>query len=691
MVIRSSAIRGLLLAGLLPVAAAADSLPQLLDAAEQAPSLLADQAAFERAEALRERRHQEGGWELFGNVGAGTYREPVVEGINRRYRGGSGSIGVRRPLLGTDEQQRRAQWQAQGEAGAAWYRYEEALQSLRRDIAEAYAQVWHARQQQRLSQSMLAVAPELDRALGERRDERLMREDEVAALKRMLDGARLDADEAAMEEREARVELEALLGRTVRLDATPAWFDPSRASCPAPDFEAAPEVLALEEELRAAEKRESLTRFHALQSDVQLRYNSTYEDDVSRLGSGLEIVWSVAVPLRALRGENALRREVRAEQSQLRYERAAATDAVAQRRELARERLGIHKRRLDASGRDMENAAQALKVVQERAQSGTAGSWDEVLSAREAFYRAAHGWLDAALGVWRAQIGCDRLASDRPQPVSRMKDARGVLEEGLVRESMLPGPVRIYLWDSEPVIQGSDPDFWPILDRAGVDHVWLSLDADQIARYAERPDALEALMGRARDRDVEVGLLLGEPTWVFPKTRQDLLDIIRKLERIGFADLHLDIEIDQLDTEAYGRERLLDYWLETVEAVAEITPWPVGLSAHPRDFGQPDRCLVCEFEEMGVDEVALMTYVTQIDGITQRLEPVLDRDSAVTITLAQSVESALPARNSWFHHGWEPMTRDLRAAMDVLDEPRLPVAIQSYSDLKDMWADEDTL
>ncbi|WP_026287699.1 TolC family protein [Thioalkalivibrio sp. ALJ24] len=691
MVIRSLAMSGLLLAGLLPVAAAADNLPQLLDAAEQAPSLLADQAEFERAEALRERRHQEAGWELFGNVGAGTYREPVVEDVNRRYRGGSGSIGVRRPLLGTDEEQRRAQWQARGEAGAARYRYEEALQSLRRDIAEAYAELWHARQQQRLSQAMLAVAPDLDRALGERRDAHLMREDEVAALKRMLDGARLDADEAAMDEREARVELEALLGRPVRLDATPAWFDPDRTSCPAPDFETAPEVLALEEELRAAEKRESLTRFHALQSDVQLRYNSTYEDDVSRLGSGLEIVWSVAVPLRALGGENALRSEVRAEQQQLRHERASATDAVVQRRELARERLDIQQRRLHARERDMEKAAQALKVVQDRAQSGTAGSWDEVLSAREGFYQAARGWLDAAFGVWRAQIGCDRLASDRPQPVSRMKHASGVLEDGLTSESMLPGPMRVYLWDSEPVIQARDPDFWPILDRAGVDHVWLSLDADQIARYAERPDALEALMDHARDRGVEVGLLLGEPTWVFPETRQDLLDIIRKLEEIEFADLHLDIEIDQLDTDSYGRERLLDYWLETVEAAVEIAPWPVGLSAHPRDFGQPDRCLVCEFEKVGVDEVALMMYVTEADAITQRLEPVLDRDSAVTITLAQSVESSLPAKNSWFHYGWDPMIRDLRAAMDVLGERRLPVAIQSYSDLKDMWADEDSL
>nr|WP_240472268.1 TolC family protein [Thioalkalivibrio versutus] len=674
-----------------PAVTGAESLPRLLDAVEEAPSLLAEQAAFEQADASRARRYQEGGWELFGSAGAGVYREPVVEGLNRRYRGTSGSIGIQHPLLGTDEQQRRAEWQARGEAGAAWYRYQEALQTLSRDVAESYARVWHARQLQSLSQAMLRVEPDLERILAERRDERLIREDEAASLRRSLDGARLDADEARVDEHEARMELENLLGRPVRLESTSAWFDPHLATCGTPGMDPTPEVLAVEEELRAVKEREALTRFHAVRSNLQLRYSSSYEDDVSRLGSGLEVVWSVSVPLRALGGDNALQRELRAEQRQLRHQRASATQAVEQRRDLARQRLEVHSRRLDSRLREMESAAHALAVVQERAENRVSVPWEEEMPARQAYYQAARGWLDSALEVWRAQIGCDRLASDRPQPMEPIRHARATLGDDPATDASLPYAGRIYLWDSEPVIRGEDPEFWTLLRRAGVEHVWLSLDGEQIDRHSEHPGVLREFLHQARQRQVDVGLLLGEPTWALPEARDDLVRIIQRLEGIDFADLHLDIEIDQLDVLRYEREELLDQWLETVAAAVAVSPWPVGLSAHPRDFGGPDRCLACEFAEVGVTELALMTYVTHADGMVHRLEPVLAQEPGLTITLAQSVESILSPQNSWFHQGWGAMLRTLDTATEQLDHPRLPVAIQSYSYLRKMWAHEDSL
>ncbi|WP_018876258.1 TolC family protein [Thioalkalivibrio sp. ALE31] len=691
MAMRGGILLGCMLMAGLPVMASAESLPRLLDAVEEAPSLLAEQAAFEQADALRERRHQEGGWELFGSAGAGVYREPVVEGLNRRYRGTSGSIGIQRPLLGTDEQQRRAEWQARGEAGAAWYRYQEALQTLSRDVAESYARVWHARQLQSLGQALLSVEPDLERTLAERGDERLTRADEAASLRRSLDAARLDVDEARVDEHEARVELENLLGRPVTLESTSAWFDPHQATCGTPGMDPAPEVLAVEEELRAVEERESLTRFHAVRSNLQLRYSSSYEDDVSRLGSGLEVVWSVSVPLRALGGDNALQRELRAEQRQLRHQRTSATQAVEQRRDLARQRLEVHSRRLDSRLQEMEAAAHALAVVEERAESRVSVPWEEVMPARQAYYQAARGWLDSALEVWRAQIGCDLLASDRPRPMEPIRQARATLGGDPVTDARLPYAGRIYLWDSEPVIRGEDPEFWGLLRRAGVEHVWLSLDGEQIDRYSEHPGVLADFLHQARQRQVDVGLLLGEPTWVLPEARDDLVRIIQRLKGVDFADLHLDIEIDQLDSHGYERDELIEEWLETVAAAVEASPWPVGLSAHPRDFGGPDRCLACDFAEVGATELALMTYVTHADGMVHRLEPVLARKPGLTITLAQSVESILSPQNSWFHHGWDAMLSTLDTATERLDHLRLPVAIQSYSYLREMWAHEDSL
>nr|WP_244270832.1 TolC family protein [Thioalkalivibrio sp. ALJ1] len=670
---------------------AGDRLPELLEDAVYSPSLLAEQAEADRLRAQQDRQYESHGWELFGSAGAGRFEEPVAAGINRRYTGTSASVGVQRPLLGSDEEQRRAFLQAQGEAGAAEYRYREQLQEIRRDIAEAYARVWHARRVQALSRALQSVEADLEGALRERRDQQVMREDEIGRLQQTLDTARMDADQAAIDEEEALLELESLLGRPVHLRQVPAWFDPDRTTCPLQEAHQAPEVRAVEVELQSAVDREELTRFDTLQSNLQFRYSSTYEDDVSRLGGGLEFIWTVSIPLRSFSGDSPLRRELQAEQRRLEHLKTEARGSVQQRQSLAERRLSVHQRRLENRAAEVDRAARSLRVAQDRTEEALAVPWEEVLPARADYYRAAKDWLDASLEIWLAQVGCDQLATDQPRSLEREAQARHQLGEPVQATLPLSGPARLYVWQSEPVITGRDTDFWPIVERAGVDHVWLSLDRDQIDRYGETATDLERFLGEAEGKGVDVGLLLGEPTWTLPDYRDDLLDTIRDLAHIGFSDLHLDIEIDQLDSEPHDRDWLLEEWLATVAAATGVSPWRVGISAHPRDFGQADRCLSCEFADRGVDEIALMAYVTRPASLRDRLEPILAREPGLDWVLAQSVERVLPPENSWFQHGWSAMREGLQAALEPLGQSQLPIAIQSYSDLKDMWADEDSL
>ncbi|WP_026289305.1 TolC family protein [Thioalkalivibrio sp. ALMg11] len=693
MTIRSTLLAAVWLAGLAAAGGvqAGDTLPGLLEEAPQAPLLLAEQAEVERAQAQQDRQYETHGWELFGSAGGGTFDEPVAAGINRRYTGTRATVGVQRPLLGSDEQQRRAIWQARGEAGAAAYRYEQQLQEVRRDIGEQYARIWHAQRAQALSSAMLSVEGELERSLQDRRDQQLMRDDEIGRLQQGLDVARLDADQSAISEDEARLELEGLLGRQVSLPRAPAWFDPQRMTCPLQETDGAPGVRAVEAELESAVERERLTRFNALQSNLQLRYTSTYEDDVSRMGSGLEFVWTVSIPLRAFGGESPLRRELQAEQRRLQHLRAAAQGAALQRQDLAERRLEVHQRRLQAVTAELKRAERSLRVAQERTDDALAVPWEELLPARAEYYRAARARLDATLEIWLAQIACDQFVTEQPRRLERVAQARQVLGASVEAIASLGGPVRIYLWQSAPVIAGRDPAFWPVLERAAVEHIWLSLDGDQIGRYVSSADPLERFIREARRRGVSVGLLLGEPTWTLPEHRKDLVAIIESLAHVDFADLHLDIEIDQLNRYVHDRDWLLEEWLQTVAAAANASPWRVGISAHPRDFGDPDRCLGCEFAERGVDEIALMTYATRPQTLEAQLEPILQRGAGVDWVLAQSVERALPPENSWFQHGWNAMQSGLNAALEPLGRRELPIAIQSYSDLKDMWADEDSL
>lgn len=672
-------------------ALAGERLPSLLEEAPTAPALLAERAEVERFQAQQDRQYQAHGWELFGSAGAGTFDEPVAAGIDRRYAGTQATVGVQRPLLGSDEQQRRAIWRARGEAGAAGYRYEQQLREIRRDIAGQYARIWHAQQAQTLSRAMLSVEADLDQSMRDRREQQLMRDDEIGRLRQRLDDARLDADQATISEEEARLELEGLLGRRVTVADAPAWFDPDQRTCPPPETDVAPGVRAVEAELESAVERERLTRFDALQSNLQLRYTSRYEDDVDRMGSGLEFVWTVSIPFRSLGGDSPLRRELQAEQRRLQHLRTDARHVAQQRQDLAERRLAVHERRLRSVSAELDRAERNLQIARDRTDDGLAVPWEELLPARAEYYRSAMAWLDAALEIWQAQIECDRLATGQPRKLERVKQAQQVLGDDVDAIHPLEGPVRIYLWHSAPVIAGQDTRFWSVIDWAGVDHVWLSLDRSQIERYADSPEPLAGFMRQAQERGLSVGLLLGEPAWTLPEYRQDLVEIIEALAHFEFFDLHLDIEIDQLDPDAHERDWLLEQWLKTVAAAAEASPWRIGISAHPRDFGNPDRCLACEFSERGVDEIALMAYVTRPETLKARLEPILQRTAGVEWVLAQSVERALPPENSWFQVGWNAMHSGLRAALEPMDRRHIPIAVQSYSDLKDMWADENSL
>lgn len=671
---------------------AEETLPELLDEAAQAPRVLTLQAEAERARAREDRESAAGGWELFGSAGAGRYDEPVAADIDRRYSGARAAVGVRRPLLGSHEQQQRANRLAQGEAEAAGYRHEQQLQDVRRELAEAYARLWHAQRSRALSRAMLSVEDGVERSLQDRSEQQLMREDEVARLQQTLDVAHMDKDRSAIRVAEARLDLEGLLGRTVVLEQAAAWFDPHELACPRQAVEVVPGVRMLQAKLESAEEREAWTRFGALQSSLQFRYTATYEDDVERSGDGLEVVWTASLPFRALGGGSPLRRELQAEQHQLEYQRLQALRAAQQRLELAERRLAVHQRRLESRTADLERAGRGLRIAQDRVEDALAMPWEGVLPARAEYYRAATAWLDTALEIWLAQIGCERLATEKPRSLEQVEQARQALEERTPRSrSPQEGDVRVYLWQSESAIAQRDPAFWTVLERAGAEHIWLSLDGGQINQYADDAEVLERFMSEAQSRGVSVGLLLGEPTWVLPEYRGDLVAIIQSLAHLDFADLHLDIEIDQLDPEADARHDLLAGWLDTVAAAVDVSPWRVGISAHPRDFGDPERCLGCEFAELGVDEIALMIYVTRPETLKARLDPILRREVGLGWVLAQSVERELPEENSWFWHGWDAMQSGLRAALEPLGHRAMPVAIQSYSDLRDMWADEDPL
>ena len=678
--------------------AAPETLPELLAETERSPVIVAERAEVDRTQAVLSRTRAEHGWQLFGAVGAGRFDEPVAETLERRYSAARASVGIQRPLLGSDEAQRRNIIEAEGLHGEARQLYLNASHTLQKRLAEAYARYWHAQQQKRLGAAMIALEDELDRSLAQRRRAGVMRADEQARLMNQLDAAFINLEEAEIAEHEAERLIQAILDRPVHLGASAAWVDLGARGCEAIEPAAAPEVQAVQQRLETTAERKQLTRHQAVQSNVQLAYRATYEDDVNSMGNGLEIVWSVSMPFGMLGRENALRNELESEQLGWEARLQEARARVLQRQAVAERQLSIQQRRLQMREDRLERAEQAMAVALQRSGAGQGRDWQEWLPAKADFYQASVAWLDAALAVWLAQIDCDRLVTDAPRSLPTLERIMNGMSGGApladgpsAGRTGLSGPVRVYLWDSAPVLAGEDGAFWSTVERSGVSHIWVSLDATQIERFSEHPRELASFIAGARDRGVTTGLLLGEPLWTLPKYRRDLLAIVDSLRGLPFQDLHLDIEIDQLDVDDSGRETLLAHWVDTVAAVVEHSDWPVSVSAHPRDFGTGDRCLSCELADAGVTELALMIYTTNLNALASRLGGVLRKEPALTVTLAQSVERQLPGRNSWFHHGWSAFHSTISALREQVGRPDLPVAIQGYTDLSMMWRHENTL
>lgn len=671
--------------------AASERLPDLLAETGRSPVIVAERAEVDRTEAALNRTRAEHGWQLFGAVGAGRFDEPVAEALERRYSAARATVGVQRPLLGSDEAQRREIVAAEGLHGEARQLYLSASQSLQKRVAEAYARYWHAHQQQRLAEAMIALEAELERSLGERRRAGVMRADEQARLMRLLDAAFINVEEAELAEHEAERFIQAALDRPVHLGAPEAWVDLAARDCRVVEPASAPEVQAVQERLKTTAERKALTRHQAVQSNVQLAYRATYEDDVNSMGNGLEIVWTVSMPFGMFGRENDLRHELESEQSGWEARLKEARARVEQRQAVAERQLSIQQRRLEMRAARLERAEQTMAVALRRSEPGQGRDWQEWLPAKAEFYQASVDWLNAALAVWLAQIDCDRLATDAPRSLPTLERVMERMSGSASADGGLSGPVRLYLWNSAPVLAGDDRDFWSTVERSGVNHAWISLDAGQIERYSAEPRELTAFIERARERGLGSGLLLGEPLWTLPEYRPHLLDIVASLRGLPFQDLHLDIEIDQLEVDAYGRETLIEHWMDTLAAVVERSPWPVSVSAHPRDFGTGERCLSCELAAVGVSELALMIYTTRQDTLVSRLGAVLREAPDLTVTLAQSVERELPAKNSWFHHGWSSLRSGIAGVREDVGRADLPVALQGYTDLSMLWRHENTL
>jgi hypothetical protein len=278
-----------------------------------------------------------------------------------------------------------------------------------------------------------------------------------------------------------------------------------------------------------------------------------------------------------------------------------------------------------------------------------------------------------------------------PQPSGFQKVAlRPAAMLSSVPPSKPAADMAVYVWNSKELIESSQfkLTFWNLLDHLSIQHLLLSLNAEQIRAAQTQPKALQDFLDNASSKGVSVELLLGEPSWIEEKNRPNLIKLIDSLHGFSFAGLHLDIEPDQIYKQPLTRDQF-DNWVMTMQAAAKASPWPTSVSVHPRylrDAPYHDWKLAQRLHDGGVREIALMIFNSDPNKVAAIARPILAETPAMHFRVAQSVE---PQLDSTLSHAkrrpeeFEAAMRDLQKQLSTQANSE-GVIVQAWADLMRM-------
>lgn len=663
-------------------------LARLLEQAADGPAERALEAELAVLNAQRQQREAEAGWQWFASAGTGRYRELVTEDLRDDYYGRDLALGLRHPLLGSLHRQQDALRGLQAEhqqlqARRLGYRAEQRLA-----LRSAYADWWRAQQEQRWCASLEQPAAQARRQLAERlrsgwllASEARLQDDRWQALQR-----RCTAIAPLLEETAQRLSLLSgrPLGSQQQAEAEALADSVQPLAAWLQKLEVHPRLEERREQLRAAEQGRKSPWYASVDSSFSVAQSYEARNGGNQPGSGLVASISLSTPFDPLAYGQARDDEGQARHAaalaRLEAERDGLARALAQalqahrlaaealrqaREELEVADLAMREQRLRRDG-DIDQAfLGSLSAELERGQAGLRliAAWHE-LWLREASLRL---FVDADAGL-AALLGRPHewQALAKPEVQATLAKGRG-WRQGT------------YVWDSRALLEPTSRDqALQALRAAGMQRVYLGLSAAQIGDR-RLPERLRQLLDATRAQRLETVLLLGDPQWLLPQARQGLLDLLATLAPLPFAAVHLDLEVEQLGWPV-PPARLQD-WLDTLEAAARVSPWPLELSSHHRWFAAPQAgevCVPCRLTQLGVRQVSLMIYTRNAERSAALAEDIARRWPGLGFRLAQSVEPQLAAEESW---------RDASRAQLQTQAERWRVRLQAYSVSGIDWQD----
>ncbi|WP_169788079.1 TolC family protein [Caldimonas brevitalea] len=605
----------------------------------------------------------EPGARAFGSLSYSDNREPTDDRTVRDYRQAAGQLGLRWPLLGDRQAAERQQADARAAVEVAGWRRREVEADVKRLVATAYLQVLYSQRRLRLIEAFLSDETSALAVLAARQQARLLLEADRLGFASMFDLARREQAREQALHAEAETQLARLTGRKV------APLQPQQ-----PPLEVhclTREALQARAEhdpavARAAAEVETRRRLLGLPAsggvEAGLSVAQRYSRDMpGQSGSSAVVAVDVSVPLAWRAARDAQRGVAMAEltRADLALESRLAEHRLAVERGVAD--LELRARDVASATRQRDAAFEAWRVARLRAHRLDGDVLERELQTRYALLQASldgiasrhrhdlaryglvalHGSPCATQPTAASPPGQPDTAPLEPQVLAALSGmAPAQRRAAAVAASPGTAPLAWFAWRIAPLLALGGLDRLPPATR----RLMVSFSGTEI-RALGQPQAAQVLrqfLALAHARGLTVELLLGDPTWVRPDARPRLLALITQLRGFEFDGLNLDLERSQLPAaqQADWSQRVV----ETIAAVRAVTPLPVALTTHHREF--QDRTLVEQLVAAGLSEAVLMVYVTREQRVVEIARPLLAAHPQLPIAIAQSIEPELPATES---------------------------------------------
>jgi len=619
----------------------------------------ASNAALEARYAARDQRDSESGWEMFGSANVGHYRELVTEDLRDDYYGRNAAIGVRYPLLGSLARRMEALRASERDVrvGQIQQGYQRARQRLA--IRSSYADWWRASQEQQLCRDVQGAARNAEEQLRTRlagqwilpSDAELMRSEWTAVTRRcqLQDDLLVDI----------RTSLRSL-GLTLDDSSTPVAMP--LAGQPRPleawrtQLDSNPRMARRDAELSLAEQNRQRPWYSAIDAYFNVTQTVEQRSGAGDNGSGLSAGVTFSAPVDLLDYGTARNRE-----GEARYQ--AAIQAREQEHGALLRELGkvLEQQRRNANEyvwRSERRTALERIVAERRQRTGLdAGEASlRLMQAEVDRYNAGFAQIAAWHAAWLQDAALRLFGDDSADFDALLGDQRlrwQAVDEAPAEVAATDWRQGVYLWHSQALLDPRKRDGeLQALKQAGMQELNLGLDAVQVANMASTRPALDELLRSAHAQGFKVNLLLGDPAWIRPRERGQLLALIEQLRALPFDGLHLDLEVEQLGWPVPD-QRLHD-WLATLRAAKAASPWPLHLSSHPRWFLEEARrtpCVPCEVQKMDIGPISLMIYTRNPSSSASRALQIAKRWPGLKLRLAQSVETDQPRDISWADTG----------------------------------------